>query len=92
MSIIRRIIKNGTKPNHQIKHQESTHQRIKNTNFTSKPNPLIEIFPIHLLTFLLLNFTFNGLPLTVYSSLLTFYNPKSSPSIPDAALNCFPRP
>ena len=30
ISIIRRIIKNGAKPDHHIEHQESTHQRIKN--------------------------------------------------------------
>ena len=68
-------------PDHQIKHQESAHQRIKNTNFTSKPNALIEIFPIHLLTFLLLSFTFNGLPLTVYRSLLTLHEQKKAAPI-----------
>jgi len=33
ISIIRRIIKNGAKPDHQIKYQESTHQDIKNPEF-----------------------------------------------------------
>ena len=42
ISIIRRIIESGGKPDHQIKYQENQNQDIGNADFSSKPNPLTE--------------------------------------------------